>query len=65
MALYMIRLHKPDRFLVIKCFFKHRNVTQEARHDSTFCCMYSDTSQQITLNLTHSYFAQVQGQMGI
>lgn len=56
----------PFGFLEIKCSFKHKNVTpQEACHDPTFCCTYSNTAQQIMLKRTHPYFAQVQGQMVI
>ena len=58
--------NEPFGFLEIKCPFKHKNATpQEAYRDPTSCCAYDNTAQQVTLKQTHTYFAQVQGQMAI
>ena len=55
-------------FLEVKCPFSHRNETPEQASTSPgFCSVLhtSDGTQGLALRRTHTYFAQVQGQMAI
>ena len=61
-------MQEPFGFLEVKCPFSHCNETPEQASTSPrFCSVLhtSDGTQVLTLRRTHTYFAQVQGQMAI
>ena len=60
---------EPFGLAEIKCPYRHREVSPvEACSKKDFCCMIvtdSDGEQKLKLKQTHTYFAQVQGQMAV
>lgn len=59
-------LEMPFGFLEIKCPFTARNIPPtEACQNSGFCCALDENTGRLVLKKSHTYSAQVQGQMGI
>ena len=60
---------QPYGFLEVKCPYSKRNVTPEdACASPDFCCAIDTNAQgenKVRLKRNHTYYAQVQGQMGI
>ena len=57
---------EPYGFLEVKCPYSQREKTpNEACNSPGFCCTYDPTLNQVSLRKNHSYYCQVQGQMGI
>lgn len=57
---------EPYGFLEVKCPYSQRERTpNEACNSPGFCCTYDPTRNQVSLRKNHSYYCQVQGQMGI
>ena len=56
----------PFGFVEVKCPYTARNILpSQACSDSSFCCTFDSQTASIMLKKTHSYYCQVQGQMGI
>ena len=61
-----VDFQKPFGFLEIKCPYSVQNQTPvEACSSPSFYCTVDSTSECLHLKETHSYYAQVQGQMGV
>ena len=61
-----VDLQKPFGFLEIKCLYSMRNHTPvEACSSPGFYCTVDARSGCLHLKESHSYYAQVQGQMGV
>ena len=61
-----VDLQKPFGFLDIKCSYSVQNQTPvEACSSPGFCCTVDATSGCLHLKESHSYYTQVQGQMGV
>lgn len=62
-------LEQPFGFLEVKCPYFHRDCTPlEACFSPGFCCtaqLHSNQSQTLQLRHSHTYFAQVQGQIAV